>query len=72
MENKSQKFKRLGESRVNRIVKQLELLGNLANKSNYDYTSQQVKDIFKVINKELSFTRSRFEKANKNKYKIEL
>ena len=37
------KFKELAEKRVNRAIKDLQLIGNLANKSNYSYTEADAK-----------------------------
>ena len=44
-ENKHEKFCRLAENRTNNVLKQLELLANLSNKSAYDYSAQDVDKI---------------------------
>lgn len=66
METKSEKFKRLAEGRTNKILKYINLLGNLSNSSNYEYTEEEVKKIFNVIEKELKITKSKFDTFNKN------
>ena len=57
-ETRDQRFRRLAEQRVNVILDKIRLLGQLANKSNYDYTDAQVEAIFKAIRK-TSMPRSR-------------
>lgn len=59
-ESDRKKFKRLAEQRTNRIIKTLRLLGNLSNKSNYDYEQKDIDKIFATINAELKASRSRF------------
>lgn len=45
-ETKRQKFVRLAESRTNKIIDMLQLLGNCSNSSAYDYTQEDVDKIF--------------------------
>ena len=59
-ETREEKFKRLAESRVNKIIDGLRLLGHLSNKGNYTCTDQQVDTIFKAIQKELNAAKSQF------------
>ena len=61
---KSERFKRLAELRGNRIIKDLRLLSNLSNKSNYSYTDEEVKIIFNAIDKEFKLTKQNFKKRN--------
>lgn len=58
---KQERFKKIAEQRTNKIVKTLDLLGNCANKSNYEYTDEQVRKIFNAIEKELKETKIKFE-----------
>lgn len=41
-EPKDERFIRLAEARVNKIIKMVRLLGNLSGSSNYSYTDSQV------------------------------
>ena len=59
-ETREERFQRLAEQRVNSILDKLRLLGQLSNKSNYDYTDTQVDIIFKAIQKELNATKTKF------------
>lgn len=72
LETKKEKFKRLGETRVNKIVKQIELLGNLSNRGAYEFTELQVKDIFRLLRKELKYTEERFSRQVEKIKRIEL
>lgn len=48
-ETKREKFTRLAEARTNTALKQIALLGNLANTSNYEYDLQDVDKILKTL-----------------------
>lgn len=56
-----QKFVQLAEARVNKTLKDIQLIGNLSNRSNYDYTDEDVERIFKALSQEISACRKRFE-----------
>lgn len=60
MEDKHTKFIRLAESRTNDILNRFRLIGNLANRSNYDYTQEEVDELFSAIELELKKTRKLF------------
>ncbi len=53
-------FIRLAEARTNKILKLLTLLGNLSNKSYYDYSESQVETMFNVLQEELDNQKARF------------
>lgn len=67
MESKRDRFKRLAESRTTKILHDLNLLSNLANRRNYDYELEQVNQIFNAIEKQLKFTRNSFSENDKSK-----
>ncbi len=58
---KRDKFKRLAEKRVNRAIRDLRLIGNLANRNTYEYTEEDVRKIVGALQRELSALRARFE-----------
>ena len=71
MESKKEKFKRLAEARTNKIIDMLDLLGNCANKSNYEYTDDEVRVIFTAIENAVKVTKMKFtDKQKKNKFKL--
>lgn len=71
-ETKRKKFIRLAELRTNKILKMLQLLGNCSSKSNYDYTDEDVRKIFTVLEEELKNTKSKFlgSKQKNNIFKL--
>ena len=60
MRDKRAKFKNLAESRVNRAIKDLRLIGNLSNKSAYAFEDDDIRKIFRVLHKELEDAKGRF------------
>ena len=65
MENimKHEKFKSLAEARTTKTMKQIRLIGNLSNKSSYDYTQDEVTAIFTALEAEMDKAKSRFNNA---------
>lgn len=70
METKRDKFVRLAEKRVNSVIKELDLIGNLSNKSNYDYTKDDVDKIMKTLKKSISDLESKFTSKTKSNFKL--
>jgi len=70
-ESKNQRFKRLAQQRGNRILNDINLLGNLSNNNNYTYTEQEVNKLFYIIEDELKRAKWRF-KTNKKRKEINL
>ncbi len=66
-ESKHDKFCRLAESRTNNVLKQLELLSNLSNRSSYDYSQQDVDKIIKAIKSAVSDLEHSFKVDTRNK-----
>lgn len=65
--NKAELFIKLAQARARKATKTIQLIGNLSNKSNYEYTNEQVKKVFEYIQMELDKARRRFELATENK-----
>ena len=59
-ESKRERFVRLAELRVNRILDEFRKLGNLSDPRNYEYTNDDVLKIFNAINKEIRRTKELF------------
>lgn len=73
METKKEKFRRLASSRTNKIIDMIDLLGNLSNKSNYDYSDSDVDKMFKAIDSSLKTAKSKFSSNSnpkKNKFQF--
>lgn len=60
MRDKRGKFVELAESRVNRAIKDIRLIGNLSNRSAYAYSEDDIRKIFRALQKELHGAKSRF------------
>lgn len=60
MRDKRQKFVKLAEARVTRAIKTLQLIGNLSNRGAYAYTDEDVRKIFKALQRELEATKAKF------------
>ena len=56
-----EKFVRLAEARVTRALKDIKLIGNLSNKSNYVYTEEDAKKIVSALKKAVDDTKARFD-----------
>ena len=52
-------------SRVNAILDKLRLLGQLSNRSNYEYTDAEIEAIFKAIQKDINATKAKFREGTK-------
>lgn len=68
MDKKSQRFRRLGEKRVTNLIKHIRLIGNLANKNNYSYSENEVKQIFTAIESELELAKKKFENYSQDDF----
>ena len=63
MESKSEKFNRLAEARTNRILDHITSLSKLANTAHYEFSQEDMREIFGAIRKELNTANAVFEKA---------
>jgi hypothetical protein len=59
-EDKHSKFRRLAVMRGERVLKDLDLLSNLANRNNYSYTDEEVKVLFGAIDDALRSAKGSF------------
>ena len=64
-DKKREKFKTLAENRVNTILKNLRLIGNLSNKSNYEYSESDLRKINAAISGEFRAMKERFQSGGK-------
>ncbi len=55
-----EKFVSLAEKRVTKAIKDLRLIGNLSNKSNYSYNEKDVKKIIGVLDSEIKKIKQKF------------
>lgn len=59
--SKRDKFVELATNRVNRAIKDMKLIGNLSNKSAYEYADEDVKKIVRTLQRELDLMKTRLE-----------
>ena len=70
METRKEKFVRLATYRTNLVLEKLRILGNLSNKTNYDYTDEEVNKIFTAIDSQLRIAKARFTGKRKKEFKL--
>ena len=70
-EEKKNKFKRLAVHRVEQAVHYIELIGNLSNQRDYEYTTEDIKKIKNALNNALKSMEDRFSrKVRKSKFQL--
>lgn len=69
---KREKFIRLAESRVNKALNDIRLIGNLSNKNNYDYEQADVNKIISTLEQEVRSVKKKFETVQQNNKKFKL
>ena len=57
---KRERFEKVAVARTNKILNDLRLLSNCANKNNYSYTDVDIKKIFSAIENEVKKTKIKF------------
>lgn len=61
-----ERFVTLATSRVTAAIHQIRLVGNLANKKNYEYGPEDAAKITRALQKELDELKSKFKGDSKN------
>ena len=69
-ESKRDKFVRLAENRTNRIISQLQLLGNLSNKNAYEYSDKDIAKMYKAIEEALAASKRCYTKQDDKTNKL--
>jgi ABC-type Fe3+-hydroxamate transport system substrate-binding protein len=60
MRDKRAKFVELATARVNRAIKDIRLIGNLSNRSSYEYNDDDAKKILRALQREVDALKARF------------
>lgn len=68
-ETNRERFIRIAESRTQKIIDMIELLGNCSNQYNYEYTQRDVDKMFLAIDLALKNSKARFSTENNIKDK---
>ncbi|SVD01971.1 uncharacterized protein METZ01_LOCUS354825 [marine metagenome] len=58
------KFAELATKRVNKATQAIRVIGNLSNKSNYEYTDQDVRLMIRELNAAVADVKRRFSNGN--------
>ncbi len=58
------RFLRLSKARLEKTIKQIELIGNLSDRTNYSYQDEEINEIFETLETELKTAKSRFKIRN--------
>lgn len=58
------KFAELATKRVNKATQAIRVIGNLSNRSNYEYTDQDIRSIIRELNAAVVDVKRRFSSGN--------
>jgi hypothetical protein len=73
MRDKGAKFIELANKRVNKAIKDIQLVGNLANRTNYEFTDEQVGKILRALQQEVDQVKQSFkstDEAGRSEFKL--
>ncbi len=69
-----ERFENVAARRTQKIIEYLDSLSNCSNKSNYEYTDEDVKKMFSAIKEKVRITEGAFgsviNRSEKNKFKF--
>jgi len=69
-ETKRDRFQRLAEKRTNDVLERLRILGNCANRAQYEYSTDDVRKIFKAIEAEVNVIKMKFKDGETQKFSL--
>lgn len=69
-ETKRQRFQRLAEKRTNDVLERLRILGNCANRGQYEYTAEEIRKIFNTIDREVKLIKLKFKDGETQKFRL--
>ena len=69
---KRNRFKKIAESRVNKILANLDSLGKCSNTRNYEYTDVEVRRIFREIERKVKEVKIQFQGKAGNQQRFRL
>ncbi len=69
-ESRQEAFRRLATKRTNAVLERIRVLGHCANPQLYEYSEQDVKKIFRAIEKELKIVKIRFQNSSKSEFRL--
>ncbi|MBN2075949.1 MAG: hypothetical protein JW762_10405 [Dehalococcoidales bacterium] len=69
---KRERFLRIAESRVNKVLDSLDNLAKCSNPRNYEYSDDEVRKIFREIERKVREVKLQFQGTTGNKQKFRL
>lgn len=69
-ETKKQRFQRLAEKRTNDVLERLRILGNCANRGQYEYAVEDIRKIFNAIEKSVEVIKLKFKDGETQKFRL--
>jgi hypothetical protein len=72
IETNRERFVRIIERRVNRILDNLDSLGKCSNRKNYEYSEEDTKKIFDEIERRVKEVKALFKSGSKNRNSFKL
>ena len=69
-ESKKDAFRRLATQRTNTVLNRLRVLGHCSNSQLYEYSQEDVKKIFRVIEAEVKATKAKFINSSKSEFQL--
>ncbi|PJC70174.1 MAG: hypothetical protein CO014_00225 [Candidatus Tagabacteria bacterium CG_4_8_14_3_um_filter_41_8] len=69
-EDRKTRFKRVATRRTERILENLRILGNCANRSTYDYNDDDIAKIFYAIENQLRLIKAKFKSVRRKKFTL--
>ena len=69
-ETKNERFKRVAEKRVQRILESIRVLSNCSNQRTYEWTDEDIRKIWTIIDKELRTCKAKFSKIESKKFRL--
>ncbi len=69
-ETKEDRFKRVAEYRVNKLLDNIRLISNCSNKRMYQWDDAQLRKIWSVIDNELRSCKNQFKTKKGNSFKL--
>lgn len=70
--DRREKFVELAEKRTNRAIYDIRLVGNLANRNNYEYSDSDSKAIIRALDEELKALKAKFEQSSRGEKEFKL
>ena len=66
-DQKAERFRRVAERRVNNVLEAMRLLGQCSNRRIYEYTDDDVRRMFREIDREIRAAKQSFMSQDKKK-----